>query len=54
MERRHGEPPCVCTDAGEDPRCPVHGYEAVIRRLRDENDELRELLDAMREECGAT
>lgn len=38
--RRHGEPPCVCTDAGEDPQCPIHGYEAVIRRLREENERL--------------
>jgi hypothetical protein len=41
---RHGEPPCVCTDAGEDPHCPIHGYEAVIRRLRDENERLQDLL----------
>jgi hypothetical protein len=32
--------PCICTDVGEDPLCPIHGYEAVIRRLVDENERL--------------
>lgn len=31
---------CTCTDAGPMPQCPEHGYEAVIARLRDENDHL--------------
>jgi len=32
---------CTCTDAGEDPECPHHGYEAIIRRLEDECERLR-------------
>lgn len=36
----HFSPGCTCTAGGENPECPHHGYEAVIRRLRAALDRL--------------
>lgn len=41
---------CTCTDEGEDPKCPYHGYEAVIQALEEARDEARAERDALLEE----
>jgi hypothetical protein len=33
---------CICTVDGEDPHCPLHGYEAVIRRLNAALEEIHD------------
>jgi hypothetical protein len=33
---------CICTIDGEDPHCPLHGYEAVIRRLNSALEEIHD------------
>jgi hypothetical protein len=38
----HGTDTCTCGPGGEQPECPHHGYEAVIARLRDALDTIRE------------
>lgn len=43
----HFGPGCTCDRGGEDPRCPHHGYEAVIRRLQGETHALREFAAKM-------
>lgn len=42
----HGVPPCTCDASGEQPECPIHGYEAVIERVEAERDWLREWAEA--------